>query len=366
MDDNNFQNFLQLCHYAGGRFDLVQAGGGNAGTKIANDAMLVSQGIGCVLSETTEKLGYVSVDPHKIADVLADQRLCPIASPESSLKEKTAIANSAVKEANETPEIKPTAEVFLHALLPFKHTLHLHPVVINAILIRSDAKDIVADLFPEAGFVEYGAPGLEVSAMFGKYMQQLAKAGQEVPNLYFMKSHGIMVGHDELSGLIDIIERMLDSAEAYFGMTNTAYRDATKIAALLQQVSGKSCIAHLSGDHVINRMYREDKEAFFFTPCYPDQYVYNGVTPLELNQLDAGEIAAYQAENNGLFPSVVVYHGNIYFVSANLKIAHELEEVFKSHLLIISMNKGSRDKIDTLDSVLHDILFSANPLNRYS
>lgn len=109
---------------------------GNAGAKVDNGKLLVSQGVGCVLSETESNHGYVTVDSEKILDVLDNEDLLK----KYSLKESVKIANQAVREANELPDIKPTAEVFLHALLPFKYTLHLHPVIINALLINRDAQ----------------------------------------------------------------------------------------------------------------------------------------------------------------------------------------------------------------------------------
>ncbi len=362
MEDNVMQDLLKLCRYAGGRFDLVQAGGGNAGVKVDANRMLVSQGIGCVLSETELNYGYVGVDIKKILNILENENLLN----GNSLKDDVKIANSAVRDANESPDIKPTAEVFLHALLPFKYTLHLHPVVINAILIMNDAKRVISSLFPNAGFVEYGAPGLEVSIMFGKYMQLLAKNGSETPNLYFMKSHGIMVGHDTLEGLMAIVENILDITEEYLGVNYTHFRNSTKIAELYNEITGELCIAHFSNDLVINQTYRDDKEAFFFNPSYPDQYVYNAILPLELKELSAEEIKEFKVRHNNLLPSTVVYQGSVYFVSKNLKIAQEMEDVFKSHLLIVSINKENRDKIDVLNSSLHNILFSANPLNRYN
>ena len=359
MKNNVTEDLVKLCKYAGGRFDLVQAGGGNAGAKADKGKLLVSQGVGCVLSETESNHGYVTVDSEQILAILDNKDLLK----KYSLKESVKIANKAVREANELPDIKPTAEVFLHALLPFKYTLHLHPVIINALLINRDAQKIISNLYPDAGFVGYAAPGLDVSILFAQYMQSLT--GNEKPHLYFMKNHGIMVGHDTVEGLMAIVESMVAIAEKYFAVDYSHMKNATKIAELYSAITGIQCIAHCSNDQTINQVYRDDKEAFFFTPTYPDQYVYNAVLPLELNELSTREIVDFKIHNNNFLPGVVVYQDNIYFVSTNLKITHEMEEVFRSHLLIVALNKQNREKIDTLNDSLHNILFSVNPLNRY-
>ncbi|WP_330927473.1 class II aldolase/adducin family protein [Candidatus Sororendozoicomonas aggregata] len=359
MKNNIIEELIKICKFAGGRFDLVQAGGGNAGAKVDTARLLVSQGVGCVLSETELNHGYVTVDSEKILNILNNKDLLK----KYSLKESVKIANKAVREANELPDIKPTAEVFLHALLPFKYTLHLHPVIINALLINRDAREIISNLYPDAGFVEYASPGLEVSILFGQYMQSLS--GREKPHLYFMKNHGIMVGHDTVDGLIAIVEEMVDIAEKYVAVDYSHMKNATKIAELYSTITGMNCVAHFSNDQTINQVFHDDKEAFFFTPSYPDQYVYNAVLPLELKELSTQEIVDFKTHNNNFLPGVVVYEENIYFVSTNLKITHEMEEVFRSHLLIIALNKQNRNKVDKLNSSLHNILFSVNPLNRY-
>ena len=43
------QNFTWISRFAGQRFDLIQAGGGNSSVKINNDLMLIKKS-GCLLT----------------------------------------------------------------------------------------------------------------------------------------------------------------------------------------------------------------------------------------------------------------------------------------------------------------------------
>ena len=328
---NELKSLIRLAKYAGGRLDLVQAGGGNASVKHTETKMLATQAWGCTLSDTEENQGYVCVDTKKICDVLANESV--LNAP--TLTEKNKIANEFVRDANDMENVKPTAEVFLHALLPFKYALHLHPIIVNSILVQNNAKELITQLLPDAGFVEYGTPGLEVSIMFKDYIDSLQLNNKTVPKLIFMKNHGLMVGADSIDEIINMVETMLDTIEAYYNVNNEKYRNASKIANLFDEHYEGYCVAYLSRDITINEIYKNNQTAFLSNPIYPDQFIYNGLTPLILRTCSDEELQAYKQMYSAL-PKVVVYKDAIYFIAKNISFAKEMEDVFNSHLLILS------------------------------
>jgi rhamnose utilization protein RhaD (predicted bifunctional aldolase and dehydrogenase) len=44
-----------------------------------------------------------------------------------------------------------------------KYVIHLHPIAVNIILCRKDAKEIINKLFEESLFIDYILPGVELS-----------------------------------------------------------------------------------------------------------------------------------------------------------------------------------------------------------
>ena len=61
---SELKNLLELSHYAGNRWDLVQAGGGNTSVKI-NDIMYIKAS-GYLLAELNDDFGVAKVDLEKI------------------------------------------------------------------------------------------------------------------------------------------------------------------------------------------------------------------------------------------------------------------------------------------------------------
>ena len=59
------ENFIKLSKYAGERFDLVQAAGGNSSVKLKNNEMLIKAS-GFLLSDLDKNNGYSRVNTKKI------------------------------------------------------------------------------------------------------------------------------------------------------------------------------------------------------------------------------------------------------------------------------------------------------------
>ncbi len=63
------EQLVALSRYAGSRFDLVQAGGGNASIKNGDGTMQIKAS-GCLLSEVDADYGHIRVDNDKISSFL--------------------------------------------------------------------------------------------------------------------------------------------------------------------------------------------------------------------------------------------------------------------------------------------------------
>ena len=82
---NELDKFVQISKYAGERFDLIQAGGGNSSVKISDSKMLIKTS-GCILSSIDKDFGYVEVNQKKILAMIKDKSFLDISN--KKLKEE--------------------------------------------------------------------------------------------------------------------------------------------------------------------------------------------------------------------------------------------------------------------------------------
>ena len=65
-------DFIKISKYAGERFDLVQAGGGNCSVKLDNGDMVIKSS-GYLLSDIQINNGYSKVNNQKIIDIIKNK-----------------------------------------------------------------------------------------------------------------------------------------------------------------------------------------------------------------------------------------------------------------------------------------------------
>ena len=120
---NELAQLVKISKYAGGRFDLVQASGGNASVKKADGTMLIKAS-GYLLSEVEMHRGYCLINNKKVLGILDEPWIVRERNREKiDRRIMGRIQKCVIKDKG-----RPSIEVFLHALLD-KYTLHLHPLL---------------------------------------------------------------------------------------------------------------------------------------------------------------------------------------------------------------------------------------------
>ena len=131
MDESALTNqFVSISRFAGSRFDLLQAGGGNASVKLDNRRMLVKAS-GYYLSELQPDKGYVVVDYPEVIRILDT----PTEWAGYDRRDRDKKVSRLVSQATLTPGGIASIEVFLHAVLG-RFVLHTHPIAVNIIASR--------------------------------------------------------------------------------------------------------------------------------------------------------------------------------------------------------------------------------------
>jgi rhamnose utilization protein RhaD (predicted bifunctional aldolase and dehydrogenase) len=327
---SEIKDLVEISKYAGERFDLVQAGGGNSSVKYYNDEMIIKAS-GFLLSDVNENGGYSKVVTSKIADIAKNETI--INSKDK--RERESLTSKLVKDFTLDKENRPSIETLLHSFL-YKYTLHTHPLVVNMIVIQKNWKDILENIFKEETIVmvEYKTPGIELALALDK---ELAKF-KEIPNIIFLQNHGLIVTSIHKHEIKKITENVLLKIEKYLNIDMDKYKMTNSITYLLNSIEKNSNISYLSEDSYLNKQLNTNQELFLHTPFCPDSLVFCGVSCCEIKDLfDIVSLKKYKEKYFEL-PKVINYKSSLFFIAHNIKKAKEMEEVFKFHIMVLEQN----------------------------
>jgi rhamnose utilization protein RhaD (predicted bifunctional aldolase and dehydrogenase) len=303
------ENLIILSKYAGERFDLIQAGGGNASVKLNNEVMLIKAS-GYALSEVGQSTGIVKVKRNE------------------SLS--TPILKLGLSDA-----LRPSIETFFHLILD-KYVLHTHPIIVNAITCQKNWKTILLQLFPDSMQVEYHTPGIDLALA-------IQNKGP-LPDVIFMQNHGLIIHGKNKNIVIEKTETVLLKIEKHLGISLEHFKITNKISNLIDE---ESYVSYLSQDETIKRLVHTNKQLLLAPPLSPDTAVYCGIGPIALSSLqDKVSIDAYKQKYN-LIPKVVIYANNIFFIAQSINKAKKVEAVFKAHLLTANIAQKSLNPLPT-------------------
>ncbi len=318
---DEIKNFVYLSKYAGSRFDIVQAGGGNTSAKLKDGTMYVKAS-GVYLSEVNEEYGYACVRNNEVLNILNTD------FGDKDKREKDKLSSELVNRTNLKKQFRPSIETFLHSMLG-KYVLHSHPIAVNSVMCRSDWKEVIKSIFGNnVTLADYKTPGLELAKEL-----QMKYNGSKI---IFLQNHGLIVHSDNISEVINITEEVLLKTEKYLNIDIKRYKLSSEIFNMLQSLGISNKIAYLSEDISLKNMI--DGKYYDSLPFCPDKMVYCGYKAIKLNSID--DIKDYKSKYFDI-PRVLTYKGNLFFIADNTKKAKEIEEVFKFHLLSLHLNNNS-------------------------
>lgn len=325
------KDFVEISKYAGERFDLVQAAGGNSSVKLDNGEMLIKAS-GFLLSDVKENVGYSRVFTKRVADIVKNEKIIKLGDK----RDRELVTAQFLKEATIDRQNRPSIETLLHSLL-LKYTLHTHSIVVNMIVTQDNCKDILNTIFKEEriGFVTYETPGIELGIALNKELQKFEK----IPNIIFLQNHGLIVTSENKDEIKIFTEHVLEKIEKHLNVNMSNYKLTNHISHLFDNIEMNSDISYLSEDLFLNDQLQKNSKLFFNTPFCPDTFVYCGVTPVKIESLiDVNKLNEYKLKNHEL-PKVIIYSNRLFFRGSSIKKAKEIEEVFKFHIMVLTQNK---------------------------
>lgn len=316
---NDLMKLIEMSKYAGMREDLVQAAGGNSSVKVSDDKMIIKAS-GYQLSEINENEGYALVN-HKIITKAFDNM-----DAFEELTEKR--SNEILKESFMLGK-RPSIETFLHAISG-KYTLHTHPIVVTAITCRKDGMDILKKFFPQALFIPYKKPGIELAKEYFK--AYLTNKNNKLVNVAFLENHGLIVSANTIEEVMNITEQIVYKIENYLKRNFSSYHTVTKIWKYFPDK-----IVWLVNDKNILDVYKRD--GLWLYQFSPDCIVFLGKNILKLKNDNIEKQIEKYYNNNGE-TMVLEYNNNLFIVADSIKKALEIQSVLSFSAQISDINKG--------------------------
>ena len=301
---NEIVELVEMSKYAGERFDLVQAGGGNSSVKFDNGKMAIKAS-GFLLSEVEENSGYSLVDTKQIANIIENNQIFF----SKDKKERDLLASRYVNDATIDKENRPSIETLLHSVL-LKYTLHTHPVVVNMIVSQKNWNELLYKIFQnkEIALVKYRTPGIELAIELYSEIKKFKK----IPNIIFLQNHGLIVTSDNISDIKILTEYVLDKIVNFLNIDMSKYKLTNKISSMCNKIKQTTLVSYLCEDSFINKILQTNRSLFLKRPFCPDALVYCGVCSVEIKSLDnLKPIKEYKCNYYDL-PKIIIYNDRIF------------------------------------------------------
>jgi len=331
---NHQQALQQISFFAGNRFDLVQAGGGNTSVKLDDHRMLVKAS-GINLTQVTLDSGYVAVDYIFIRTFLSGFSLTKL-----DKKQREVVANESMQSSKLSANGKPSIETFLHAMLS-TYTLHTHPVSVNILASQGNWKEALSDIWPDAIFVPYQTPGIDLAMAMSDELNAYVVIHGYFPKVVFLQNHGLIVSSNNSTEVIRLTNQVSKAIEQHLKLDLQRYRNITTLQKLLSQVVTQDTCIICSDDSVITSLIMKEKKEAAIWPFCPDTLIYCGVRPVFLDSIDDQTSIQNYVDLYKELPKVLVLNQQVYFCANSIKKAKEAEELLKFHLLVVSQSPDS-------------------------
>lgn len=328
---SEIKDFVEISKYAGERFDLVQAAGGNSSVKLDNGEMLIKAS-GFLLSDVNKDAGYSRVFTAAVAAIVKNKEVIN----SGNKRQRESLTAQFLKEVTIDTQNRPSIETLLHSLL-LKYTLHTHSIVVNMIVAQDNCKEILNAIFKKEriAFVNYETPGIELAIALDKELQRFDK----IPNIIVLQNHGLIVTSDHKDEIKTLTEHVLEKIEKFLHIDMSKYKVTNEISHLFNRVEEGLNISYLCEDMFLNEQLLKNESLFSNTPFCPDAFVYCGAEPVKIENLkDTKCLQDYKMTNHEV-PKVIIYDGKLFFRASTLKKAKEIEEVLKFHIMVLAQNE---------------------------
>jgi len=214
---------IEICRFAGERFDLVQAAAGNASLQLP-DGTLWIKGSGLSLSDVTSQSDLAHVTLEKPVEFIKSSAAKGVDLSSDQIDKQ---ATDCVMGASKADGKRPSNETFMHCLLgPL--TLHTHPPVVTSIVCQRGWRERIAALVPEALCVDYHTPGIRTAIALAKVLQE-SKWQRGTPAVIFLQNHGLVVSASTANEVAALTNDVVAKLSYFLGVDWSRYRLSNRL-----------------------------------------------------------------------------------------------------------------------------------------
>ena len=195
----SIERLVELSRYYGAIPGYVLGGGGNTSYKNA-DALWIKAS-GQTLSTITAE-GFVVLDRNKVRRIMA--RTYPDTAAE---REAQILAD--LMDSRLFAQGRPSVETFLHELMEFPYVVHTHPTAVNALTCAVEGREVLAERFPDAVWVEYVDPGYLLAAKVSRLIEEYKTVRGAPPRVLFLENHGLVAAGESPEDLAALHRELL-------------------------------------------------------------------------------------------------------------------------------------------------------------
>ena len=372
--ETEMADLIEISRFAGERFDLVQAGGGNTSVKL-DDGRIFVKASGMALSEVSSEADFCLLQWPNLVQFLSSCAADSITDAGDDttteiLEAQAKVAVAAALSPTSSGNRRPSIEALLHCLLG-KYTLHTHPIAVTALVCRSDWQKTVADIFASAFpqyqealfMVPYRTPGPALAVALLQQLKeknwQPAIADKARIAIVFLENHGLIVAGANKQVVMQITNEVTDKLASQLSFNLYRYKLVNFASALVNQVCGTKWLAYLSDDRILQDALRRDPAYLLASCATPDQLVYCGARGMGLSEFDSPEAVQSVADYLKKFghpPKVIISGEHILLLGQSLRKCRESEEVLRSHVMLqlggelATMNYLAQSEVDYLSN----------------
>lgn len=346
MAPADVSELVNLCGFAGERFDLSQAGGGNV--SFVRDGDLWITASGWPLSDVKDASGTCRLDHAALVETMRSLNGKQTKLDKAELER---VASKCVAQCSKTPDVRPSIETLMHCLLG-PYTLHTHPIAVTALLCRKNWRATVENLFPDAVCVGYETPGVRLALSLMDRLDEidnalpktvdtagngsaLSKNKNSKVRKIFLENHGLIISAPTGEDVIAATNEVVDKVAEHLGLNLSHYKLTNRLTSLLRTVTNEPICSYYTEDKVLLDALKSHQDLVIERPSWPDQLVYCGSAGLRLSSFGDARAIKDFIEKYSHFPKVIVVDEHLFIVERTIKNCRRLEEVLKAHVMML-------------------------------
>lgn len=338
----SIETLVEFSNRYGKDSAFVLAGGGN--TSYKNEDFLYIKGSGTSLATITSD-GFVKMERSRLAKIWENTYSTDTAVREAEVLRDLMASKCIGEEAK-----RPSVETLLHDLFPQTYVLHVHPSSVNALTCCVGAENKIAELFPDAVWVDECEPGYILAANCRKKLLAYTEGTGKSANVVFLQNHGIFFAANSSAELDTVVSSVMDKIASLlvvkpdFSECETDTETAAKIAPVIRMTyapDGNAAVVFTCNREIMK--YAESAEAFatLREPLSPDHIVYCKAESLFIEDFSVDGIKTAFTEltaRRGFMPKVVFARGiGMFTVGKTVKEAKTAAAVWQDAMTITTL-----------------------------